>query len=99
TRCYRDWSSDVCSSDLSTKTVRDQVGKEQFDVTGSLVNGKKISLEGLESGNYMLTLTLAEPGSQQKAYSTVSFHVLSEPASLPEIGRASCRERVEMWVG
>src|SRR5437879_1002356 len=67
----------------STKTVRDQVGKEQFDVTGSLVNGKKISLEGLESGNYMLTLTLAEPGSQQKAYSTVSFHVLSEPASLP----------------
>src|SRR5207245_11536105 len=43
----------------STKTVRYQVGKEQFDVTGSLVNGKKISLEGLESGNYMLTLKLA----------------------------------------
>jgi GWxTD domain-containing protein len=67
----------------STKTVRDQVAKEQFDVTGSLVSGKKISIEGFEPGNYLLRVTLEEPGSQQKAYSIVSFRVRSEPGSTP----------------
>jgi GWxTD domain-containing protein len=67
----------------NTRTVRDQVGREQFDVAGSLANGKRISLEGLQPGNYLLTVTLTEPGSQQKAYGTLNFRVLGEPMSGP----------------
>ncbi len=67
----------------NTKAVRDEIGKEQFDVTGTLLSGKKISLEGLQPGNYLLTVTLTEPGSQQKAYGTLNFRVLGEPVSTP----------------
>ncbi|HLB89978.1 MAG TPA: GWxTD domain-containing protein, partial [Terriglobales bacterium] len=66
-----------------TKAVQGQIGKEQFDATGSLVNGKKISLEGLPPGNYLLTVTLTEPGSPQRAHGTLNFRVLGEPASTP----------------
>lgn len=65
------------------KVLRDVVGKEQFDLTGSLVNGKKISLEGLQPGNYLLTLKVLDLASQQTAYSTLSFRVLADATPGP----------------
>src|SRR5207245_3671725 len=62
TRCYRDWSSDVCSSDL---LYRDRLG----------FSGLVPKFRG---------------GRGRGRSRTAGFR-------LPEIGRASCRERVEMW--
>lgn len=67
------------------KVLRDVVGKEQFDLTGSLVNGKKISLEGLQPGNYLLTLKVFDPASQHTAYSSLSFRVLTDPSPAPGV--------------
>src|SRR5205809_6808996 len=69
TRCSRDWSSDVCSSDLVTAYV----------------------------GKAMLVLVLLLPAAlvglvvHYPAYRAVGF-----VATGMEIGRASCRERVEV---
>src|SRR5205814_4676194 len=59
TRCLSDWSSDVCSSDLSQHG--DENEKREYDRRG---------------GNKPVC-----------------------PSQLNEIGRASCRERVSIWVG
>jgi GWxTD domain-containing protein len=60
---------------------RDDLGMEQFDAYGSLVSGKRFDLSKFVSGNYVLTLTLAQPNSDQKAYSTAHFKVLAEADS------------------
>lgn len=65
------------------KVVRDAVDKEQFDATGSLVNGKKVSLEDLPAGNYLLTVTVGDPGSQQKAHGSLNFRIVATPAFVP----------------
>lgn len=66
-----------------TRAVRDEIGKEQFAATGTLVNGKKLSLEGLQPGNYLLAVTLTESGGRQTAYSRLNFRVLAESMSTP----------------
>src|SRR5207245_7056619 len=35
TRCYRDWSSDVCSSDLSTLSVSRVLSSQLFGITAT----------------------------------------------------------------
>src|SRR5438128_11066758 len=61
TRCYRDWSSDVCSSDLASQ--------REF------------------------------PASQRE-FPASRREFLESQREFPEIGRASCRERVEIaWGG
>src|SRR5207245_10829262 len=71
TRCYRDWSSDVCSSDL-LKTVARFVGRG----TATVLSEAK---------------PLPPPEPPSFASATVG-------CCRPKIGRASCRERVEIWV-
>jgi GWxTD domain-containing protein len=62
--------------------TNEEVSKDQFDPTGSLVNGKKLSLEGQPPGNYMLTVSLSQPGTNQHSFSTLNFSVLADsPAS------------------
>jgi hypothetical protein len=59
--------------------IKDEVGAEQFDAGGSLVNGKKFPLAGQASGNYMLTVTVIQPGAAARAFSTLNFSVLTNP--------------------
>ena len=66
-----------------SKVVRDEVEKGQFDPSGSMVSGKRISLADLPSGNYLLTTTLSDPESQHKSYGTLSFRVSGAPSSPP----------------
>src|SRR5206468_7198109 len=73
TRSDRDWSSDVCSSDLKPAAVAKAVDKPEGPVL--LTEAR--------------TVTLDNEGPQLPAF----------VAARPEIGRASCRERVESWVG
>ncbi len=60
-----------------SKVIRDEVLKDQFDPFGSLLNGKKIPLSDLPAGNYLLTLTLTDPETQQRAYGTLPFRISS----------------------
>jgi GWxTD domain-containing protein len=63
-----------------SQTITDDVSKSQFDANGSLVNGKEITVgDEWASGNYKLVMTLADPGSDQKAYGTMNFRVLPSP--------------------
>lgn len=64
----------------STQTVKDDVNLEQFNASGSLVNGKKLDLSDKSLGNYILTLTTQEPETNQRAYSTVNFSTRGEGA-------------------
>src|SRR5207245_3367186 len=92
TRCYRDWSSDVCSSDLELQWP---------SITKDVGNAKKIA--GKDSG--CACDGISKKGSSkldalhpvilaiEDVYSALAIH-----RQCPEIGRASCRERGELWV-
>ena len=57
------------------KVIQDEVSKELFDPHGSLVNGKELPIGEWPPGAYQLTLTLADPASEKKAYSALSFRI------------------------
>jgi len=61
-----------------SKTLHDEVLREQFDSNGSLVNGKKIPLAELNQGHYHLVVTVSDPESQQKAYSSLNFRIVND---------------------
>src|SRR5207245_6116786 len=76
TRCYRDWSSDVCSSDLVPRDAHGdwQPAPDRPDPVEVLV---------------------AQGESRVPELLPIRYGRMAES----EIGRASCRERVWMWVG
>jgi GWxTD domain-containing protein len=65
----------------SAKSVKDEVSLQQFDPGGSLVNGKKLSLDG-GYGNFMLTVGITGPDSNTPTYAKLNFKAV-DPASLP----------------
>src|SRR2546429_1749297 len=86
TRCSRDWSSDVCSSDLIARTsiVRYKGTKENVAQIGQEL-GVGYLLEGsVRRGGDRVRVTaqLIQAGEQTHLW-----------AETYEIGRASCRER------
>src|SRR5690606_40841467 len=91
TRFSRDWSSDVCSSDLADRLeVGDDPVHGEHAVGGDEPEagvGRRLELP-LEVGHVVVgvaeALRLAEADAVDDA---------------GEIGRASCRERVWIWVG
>src|SRR5207249_5671250 len=98
TRSKRDWSSDVCSSDLLASApwlAEPSGGKEKT---------------GLRGGHeYVLIYHNGDPSSvTQEERSTGELNLKDkwgpyrkgrELRKWGEIGRASCRERGKMWVG
>src|SRR3712207_9557666 len=94
TRYWRDWSSDVCSSDLKAS------GDPNFDYNNSILylisdvlpNGLLgVALAGL------LAAFMAGMAANISAFNTVFSYDLWQQYVVkdrPEIGRASCRERV-----
>src|SRR5207247_7205560 len=90
TRSTRDWSSDVCSSDLPLREVR-RIDDTHFSYTWH-PNGAK------QQGVFHIVLQI--PG-RRIAWRTMSQGFMSgvvsfEPRS--QIGRASCRERERVLV-
>src|SRR5690606_40036014 len=89
TRFSRDWSSDVCSSDLPGELVivaaRPSMGK-------SVVGLDLVRHAALRCGIGALYVSLEMPRAQ------VMERLYAAEARVPyqEIGRASCRERAEM---
>ena len=62
----------------SAMALHEEVGMEQFDPNGSLVSGKKLTLEGKPSGNYVLTLTTHKADTQGKAFATMHVRILED---------------------
>ncbi len=56
---------------------------DQFDAGGSLVTGKKLSLEQQSGGNYVLTVSVNNPETKQGGFGTMNFRILDGP-STPE---------------
>lgn len=67
----------------SATKVKDEISREQFDAAGSLVTGKKLSLEQQSSGSYILNVTVNNPETKNNGFGTMNFKVLDAP-SLPE---------------
>src|SRR5260370_18312841 len=64
----------------SASKVKDEVSREQFDAAGSLVTGKKLSLEQQSSGSYILNVTLNNPETKRSGFGTMSFKILDAPS-------------------
>jgi GWxTD domain-containing protein len=60
----------------SVTHVKDELSMEQFDVRGNIVTGKKLSLEQQTVGNYLLSLTVNRPGSNDRAFASAKFRIL-----------------------
>src|SRR5699024_11503842 len=91
TRSKRDWSSDVCSSDLDTLAFR-----RNSLCTRSICNGSKPS-------NSSPTSVLARDGTAVICFSPASACAARDRCfglrHDAEIGRASCRERLKSGGG
>src|SRR5438034_9771647 len=101
TRSLCDWSSDVCSSDLinedARKKVEYYVGVGRDEGAQVLIGGERPTGKGLERGWFYKPTVLAGVRAGMRVEQEEIFGpVLSviKVASLDEIGRASCRERV-----
>src|SRR5690606_41086061 len=83
TRFSRDWSSDVCSSDLDASRINEQ------DINSAYLSGN------IAEGTIDVDLMLSVPEGDTRLIATVQ-PFLDEPTYTvrEEIGRASCGERV-----
>ena len=68
----------------SISKIKDEIGMEQFDAMGSLVTGKKLSLEKQSMGNYILNVSVSDPATKQTGFATMNFKILDNSA-LPAI--------------
>src|SRR5207249_8645649 len=83
TRSKRDWSSDVCSSDLECGVKLLLVPMHPRDAR------RRLDVARVEAHR--------EPQLLERLVEQSDVQV--DAAQPVEIGRASCRERVELWVG
>ncbi len=67
---------------VGNRTLQDEIPMEQFDVSGSLVNGKRIPLADQPTGNYMLSVSLSRPGLTDRPFGTLNFKVFPGAPSL-----------------
>jgi len=64
------------------KSIHEEVAKNQFDPFGSLLTGKKLTLAPEAGpGNYRLLVSVTDPDSPQKVYSSLNFRVLGNTSA------------------
>src|SRR5690606_40735802 len=96
TRFSRDWSSDVCSSDL---------GSGLFDFAAAGASNMPVALGtdvgGGTSFSMLQTMAAAHNVARMSGHhlSAHQLFYLATEGAAQEIGRASCRERVSIEVG
>src|SRR3546814_7303300 len=88
-----DWSSDVCSSDLAPEALPP-------DADDPLVGAPRDRSEGMAAVARDLLRSLIGPLLAILTALIVGalIIVFTDPTTLDEIGRASCRERVDQYV-
>src|SRR5207249_7398558 len=93
TRSKRDWSSDVCSSDLDSIAPR-------ISFFFNAHNDFFEEIAKYRAARRIWARTMRERfGAKNGRSWWLRFHSQTAGCSLTEIGRASCRERVESWGG
>src|SRR5207253_3553412 len=97
TRWPRDWSSDVCSSDLVQKptaatALRNIQNTYDFDPS-------KLSFEEQAKRAPTLSALWDRYDKTSDVYRDALRTALKTPDAREQIGRASCRERVKITVG
>src|SRR5699024_12060281 len=98
TRSKRDWSSDVCSSDLNVARWRVRVLRPYRKCTANLVR-QRVLLEHRPPSGIARTHYLVELASLFLMQNLHSERTIGWLVFLFEIGRASGRERLCWWVG
>lgn len=70
---------------VGTPTViKESVDPSTFTSTGSVVNGKKLSLSGKPDGNYILTVAVSGAQVFERAHASLPFQIIGDvPISLP----------------
>src|SRR5690606_39380067 len=96
TRFSRDWSSDVCSSDLNPD--KKETFMKMFELQAGLGIGVKKFKVIFVFDNERAFNKFVNSGWEFGAQSDAAVKA-GEGKGASEIGRASCRERVEMGVG
>ena len=65
----------------TAKSIHDEADKTQFDESGSMISGKKLSTLELEPGNYRMALTITDPETREKRFGALAFHVVTDSGS------------------
>src|SRR5439155_4298789 len=91
TRWPRDWSSDVCSSDLAR-------GGRYAEALAHRFLAVVLELDRLKALRFHTSKTPAEYVGEARLTDAGRATLAGLVAQLYQIGRASCRERVERWV-
>src|SRR5207249_6483455 len=95
TRSKRDWSSDVCSSDLRTlHRVGMITMAKRIRALASQCEGA-VMIEFAIIATLLLTVTC---GMVDFSLALYQWNAASKAVELGDIGRASCRERGQIWV-
>src|SRR5690606_40720499 len=94
TRFSRDWSSDVCSSDLRPDKLDKHLFLREARAISQLKHRNICTVYDVDEddGRPYMVMELIEGPKLSERLSKERL-----PASEAEIGRASCRERVEVW--
>ena len=58
-----------------SKSIKEEVVRDQFDKHGSLTTGTKVSTTDLAPGNYRLVITVIDPESGQKVFASTNFRI------------------------
>src|SRR5690606_39452175 len=96
TRFSRDWSSDVCSSDLDDGTRRTEILQTAALLIAT--SGLRTSLQEIADAAGILPGSLYHHFESKEAILIELLRLYHEDLDRIEIGRASCRERVQMPV-
>src|SRR5207245_4041137 len=90
TRCYRDWSSDVCSADLQTKALfSPRFRSTELNNQHPPVKARRSHLKGHHrADNRKRNLSIRLRFQLESLYCSLMKQRLHK-----QIGRASCRER------
>jgi hypothetical protein len=65
----------------TAKSIHDEASKEQFDESGSMISGKKLTTLDLDPGNYRMALTITDPETREKRFGSLAFHVVTDSGS------------------
>jgi GWxTD domain-containing protein len=78
--------------------VKDEISMEQFDASGSLVNGKRLPLNAETLGSFILTVSVARAGTTERGFAKLNFRATSDssaPASWDVVDPSIAKEALK----